>query len=92
MWQGAQHEQRGRLGASREGRREEDPAGPAPYEEAAHYLQKDTQLLLPAGRAMEADRASAYGGFLLTLIGPRNHKLNSALRFWKQEPEQRRCK
>lgn len=45
-------------------------------------LQKDTQLLLPAGRAMEADRASAYGGFLLTLIGPRNHKLNSALRLF----------
>lgn len=31
---------------------------------------------------MEADRASAYGGFLLTLIGPRNHKLNSALRLF----------
>lgn len=85
MGQGAQHEQG-------EGRREKDPTGPAPYEEATHYLQKDTQLRLPAGRAMEADWASAHGGLLLTLTGSRNHKLNSALRLWKQEPEQRCCK
>lgn len=38
---------------------------------------------------MEAEGAGTHEGFLWTLTGPRNHKLNSALRLWKQEPEQR---
>ena len=45
----------------------------------SHYLQVNTQLLLPAGRPMEAEGAGAHGGLLRTLIGPGNHKLNSAL-------------
>jgi hypothetical protein len=44
-----------------------------------HYLQIDTQLLLPAGQAVEAERASAHRGLLRTLTGPGNHKPNSAL-------------
>lgn len=46
------------------GRREKDPVGSASYEGAAHYLQKNTQLLLPAGWAMEAEGASTHGGIL----------------------------
>lgn len=38
---------------------------------------------------MEVEGAGAHEGLLWTLTGPGNHKLNSTLRLWKQEPEQR---
>lgn len=60
------------------GGREEVLGAPPPGSEA-HYLQVNTQLLLPAGWAVEAEGASAHRGLLRTLTGPRNHKLNSAL-------------
>lgn len=39
----------------------------------------NTELLLPAGWIMEAERPGAHRGFLWTLAGRSNHKLNFAL-------------
>lgn len=45
----------------------------------AHYLQMNSQLLLPAGWVMEEERSGAHRGILWALTGPSNHKLNSVL-------------
>lgn len=47
----------------------------------------NAQLLLPVGRAVEAEGPRAHRGHLRTLTGSRDYQLNSAFQAWGQKPE-----